>query len=682
MAEDVEVSKVFKDDKETIKFIETKMFDPAKRWKYLYAGDKHSNWIEDIKFYKNYQYGKKAKNRAAVSYNRIFSTIQKELPFMTDKPPRIFVIPEDPSDKVPAQLFERFMESAWRDRDMQLKIPAGVLNAKQIGTGFFRCFWNSDLANGLGDVDCEVLDPLEVFPFAYTKQLENCEGVVWARWVSLGYLRQNYSNGWEVKPEGDKTSDVPDRAKETNQASVGGYDQVSDMGAGSTYTASETHYLPSSSGTSYEGADFKKVLLKTVYFSDPSVQAGDEKEAKKILKKDEKTYPYGRCITYANGVILEDEPYPFKNFPGIIEILNYANPNEFWGMSDIHQIKDGQKALNRISSDILTAVKRGIFTTKFIQKQSGIDADDFVVTDDACYETNVPNPVTELTPQALQAQVMTYPQEIERAIAATAGTADYNAPNSGQLPSGRSLLEFQEITQTRLRQKLRNLSSCIRLIANMWLEMMLNNYTEQRIMRIVNPHNGDQEYVYVYKEVNPDVAKSIKEQVMKQVIPGTEEMDPQSGQPLPNTGTPKYKHILNLADLQGGFDISVADNSTVSTSKVASFDQSMMLFQAGIIDAEAVLDAADYPEKEEISRRMEKQKQQAMQAQQQQMQMQLQMKEKDDNIKVGTEVNKSKTTMSKAEIDNMTKIRVAEMNRFGKSMDSKEEKVAKIERDM
>jgi len=201
--------------------------------------------------------------------------------------------------------------------------------------------------------------------------------------------------------------------------------------------------------------------------------------------------------------------------------------------------------------------------------------------------------------------------------------------------------------------------------------MMLKNYTEGRIMRIMNPQ-GEAEYVYVFREEDEQLAQVIKQKVQQEIIPGTEQMDPQTGQPVPGSGQPKYKHILNLAEIKGGFDLRVADNSTVSVSKVATFEQSMVLYQAGIIDSEAVLESADYPNKEEIRRRMELKQQQAMQAQQQAVQTEVQGE-------MGKEQMKSQTTLQKAQMDNQTKIVTTKMNQFGKSMDKREERLAKVQ---
>ena len=592
--------------KETIKFIKDNLFAQAKAWKSFYAGDNSDLWIDDIRWYKGQQWSQArfdSKEKSSIFFNRLFSTIQRELPFMTDRRPRLRLEPTEPSDKPFAQIFERILDMTWVNRGMPMKLPEALLHAKQLGIGFFRPIWNPELANGQGDIDCEVPDPLEVFPFAYTKELKTGEGLIWARWVSLGWVRKNFDNGKDVKATVQEDKSVPDRAKETNIGSGMSFAQITNT-QGTT-----TNFLPSPSGTSIHEDDLKRVLLITAFIKDGStedVESEEKVEGKiKKVKKSQLVFPNGRMITIAGEVILEDDKYPFRKFPGFVELINYKNPGEFWPMSDIKQIKEGQKELNKLQAMIIDAVKRGVYTVKFVDSRSGIDADNFVVSSDTAYETNIPNPVTELVPQALPPQVFQYGQVIEQAINTTAGTQEFTTPQSaGSLPSGRALSEFQEITQTRLRLKIRNMESAITEVGRIWLEMIIANYSEQRIMRIFNPKTRNQEFVFIFKEEDSAVAEEIKQKVSQQIVPGTEEKDEQ-GQIVKGTGTPKYQHVLNMADIEGEFDLTVVSGSTISESRIANFEQSFRMFGAQAIDRTALLDAAEYPEKEEVLRRMD-----------------------------------------------------------------------------
>lgn len=263
--------------RQTVKFVVDKLFAAAKAWKFLYAGKDHANWVADIKWVKGQQYKTQETDEGKVkaSFNLTWANIQKELPFMTDRPPKIYVEPMEPSDKYPAELFQMIIATKWIQRDMDKKIPEGTLNAKELGTSFYRPFWNPDLENGLGDVDCEVIDPIECFPFAYTHEMtkEKCEGFIWARNVSLGWIKKNYpKEGWRVKAQVDKA--IIDRAKETASRGSGtDYNQVSEVlnTADSTSPAAgvETDYLPSEGSNNLHETDLKRCTIIKCYTVKP-----------------------------------------------------------------------------------------------------------------------------------------------------------------------------------------------------------------------------------------------------------------------------------------------------------------------------------------------------------------------------------------------------------------------------
>jgi hypothetical protein len=534
---------------------------------------------------------------------------------------------------------------------MERKLPEAILNAKQLGTAFLRPFWNTELLGGLGDIDVEVLDTFEVFPFAYTKTMKETEGVIHARWVSYGYIKKKYpSKAADVKmslTSQVENKDVPDRSKDTNRGSEMYYAQVTDT------TGTETHYLAGPQGTGIDTADLKRVLLITVYLRDESVETSKDDSEQKGIKVDKAKYPNGRVMTIASGILLDDYAFQFENFPGIIDFVNYSQPNEFWGMSDISQIKEGQKGLNKLNASIIDAINRDVYRQRFILAQSGIDIDNYTVTFDSVYETNVANPVQETGQFSLPQAVLSYPDIMEKAIEKTSGAVEFYPNNGSRPPSGRTLAQIQEMSLTRIRPKLRNMEYGIRMLGVMWLEMILKNYTETRIMRLFNAANNQQEYVYMFREEDPQKAAVIKQQMQQAEIEGTQKMDPQTQQPIPGSGQKKYQYVLNMAEIKGDFDLIVATGSTVSVSQVATFDQASQLFQLKAIDQQALLDAADYPQKEEVLKRMRQQAQAGMQMQQQKVQTPIQVQTLKSKTDIQKELIKGKQKAAEL-VDNRT----------------------------
>src|SRR3990167_833464 len=176
---------------------------------------------------------------------------------MTDRPPQYILEPSEPDDKTACKLLQQIMRDKFIECGGTLKLPEAVMHAKQLGNAFLRPFWNEERLDGLGDIDFEVVDPLECFPLAYTKSLPSGDGFIWARWVSIGYVRRKYPNGGSVKPTRESENPgVPDRCRETTGTDIDGYHQVTET------TGSQTYYLPRG-GSSYSlnVADYERVLL-------------------------------------------------------------------------------------------------------------------------------------------------------------------------------------------------------------------------------------------------------------------------------------------------------------------------------------------------------------------------------------------------------------------------------------
>lgn len=638
-----------------VKFV-YEMLEQAYKWKSLYSGDNNARWIEDIKLYKGQQKGKvKIQGKSQFVFNELFSIIQKEIPFMTDRPPQISYVPAEPSDETIVEVFKKVLEQKWIDNNMDTKLVEAITNAKQVGTGFLRPFWNNKLNKGIGDIDCEVIDPFFVFPFSYTERLETAEGIIIARYVSLKFVRDNYKEGYRVKPTKHNTSKfIVDRDVVTQGSSMEGYYQVTNAGTSAVPSDARTDYLPGVSG--YKSDDRNRVVLVECILSDGEEEDfeyedeyWDKNNERKTKKKTDKKskYPEGRIITCCEGTLLEDKPNPYTFYPTIIDIQNYIQPNEFWALSDITMIKDGQLDLNNFYRLLLDGATRSTYTTKLLDKRSGIDPDNLAVRQDAIYETNVPNPVQELSNIPPPGQAFDFVNKLETCLEKVAGTSEYTAPRSGNLPSGKAFEEFQQVTQTRLRQKIRNMENGIRRFMKCWMKLIIEYYTEQRIMRFLNPTDGSKSYVFLFREENPGDAQAIKQKVSQEMLPGTQQMDPNTGQPIPGSGTPKYKHIVNMADVDPDFDIIVGSGSTLPISRLAIFDQALALYDRQVIDPEAILEAANYPGREEILERMQIKAQQQAEAQAkmqaEQMQMLAQQEQIQGQVKQEVDTNKAKT---------------------------------------
>lgn len=86
------------------------------------------------------------------------------------------------------------------------------------------------------------------------------------------------------------------------------------------------------------------------------------------------------------------------------------------------------------------------------------------------------------------------------------------------------------------------------------------------------------------------------------------------------------------------FTVEIEAGSSLPQSRLARREEALELAGAGMIDQEAVLDAFDWPDREEIIKRMKEQQAQAMEAQQQAAQAEAQGKVQAEQVKAQTQI--------------------------------------------
>lgn len=562
-------------DEQKVKFV-NKLFEQSKKYKDNYK--KHIT-TENLKLYKGEQYNPdmQLESKEYIVSNRIFSTIENVLPILTDNRPQFNYMSSSPDKQNVTEVLNKIVTQYWWSQaDMDLKIPENMKNVLIYGTGFMLPYWDNEAANGLGDVRVKVYSPFGIFPCpAYGDLDSKIPYFVLADYVPIEEVKKYYPLAVNITSDGARDPAIPDVGEDTNIASDG-VAQVTDT------DGSSTEYVPLTN--SYGGREEKQVLLKQVILKDP----------------DTVTYPYGKIITIANNTFLGEEPNTSDYYPNIVKFIDMVMPGEFWGMGEVVQIKDPQRMINKFKSMVVN-ILRFVSDPPLITDQGAIDDDDLENW------INEPGIVIEKTPGSevawLQMQMpnpglIGYVQEAEREINTISGIQEWTPSKGGGLPSGNALYQMQEIGQTRLRLKMRNMEASLKKLGIMVVKLMLKNYTEPRIMRIMGDDSKAQ-YVKIYREPDPAIAQEMKLQ-----IEGTPE-------------EPSGMISINLAEIDPDIDLEVTIEPALPLGKSAQFQQGQTLLQMGAIDPQAMLEISDFPDKEKIAERMKATGQASQQAEQQ-----------------------------------------------------------------
>lgn len=222
-------------------------------------------------------------SRNRLNSNKILPRAQNRAARLCKNPPKYDVRPESPTteDKDAARLGMQVLNMVWDLQKINQKRIGMVMWVQQAGYAFIKTCWDPTLGRYIpelneweGDVRVDVVSPMEVFQDPTAKTLEECAWLVHAKVRKLDYFRNHYpEKGSLVKPEDAWITDLQYEGR-INSLNKSG---------------------PATSGTDTQ---LKNSAIELVYYERPS-----------------RDYPYGRQVTCANGILLEDKELPIGEIP-------------------------------------------------------------------------------------------------------------------------------------------------------------------------------------------------------------------------------------------------------------------------------------------------------------------------------------------------------------------------------
>lgn len=530
-----------------------------------------ANWSRYWNFYESKQWPTKRINwRAYLVINYIFATIENIVAVMTDNRPKINLLPADKAQTDYVDVLQAVMDTIWRRRNVLFQIQNALRNAMIFGVGFLKVYWDTELDEGRGDINVSCPDPTTIYVDPGCTDFDDAEWVLWADFVSIDYIKRRYPEKSKfVRPGAFLTPNWRDERRQ--QAGSGnplmdntefvspGYDRLE--------VAGNTEYsTPPAKSANFKQAD--RVQLIEAWFRDDEKEAYEEKV--KVIDPDTQEvrwefremerdkYPNGRLVTIAGDVVLQDIPSPYQHgkWP-FVRIVDNAKPNQFYGGGEVALLEDLQKDLNKRRSQVLdyaNMLGNGVWV---IDHDSGVDPDTI---------TNRPGLIiTKMSGREVRREkAPEIPQYLidlqERTIRDMQAITGIHDTLGGVVPrgirTGAGMIEAQDIASTRLRLKVRNLEHALVQAGQLMIALIQQYYNPARVVRIIGK-DGAVEFFE-----------------------------------------------LDGSRIRGDWDIIIGTGSTLPVSKSLRFEQAIRLFQMEAIDQVALLEAADWPGREEIIKRM------------------------------------------------------------------------------
>jgi len=262
------------------------------------------------------------KGKTRVVDNKILPKFQKQVSRMIRNNPRMSVIPAsgDQEDIKAAKVGDKVMKWFWRQNQMRKKIRQLSGWIYSCGNGFLDDRWDpkrgpmrfDQQANTLvymGDVDCGVWSPFEIGVPAVGLNDVDLQSMPWmvrAKYRDLDWIAHNYERGREVKSEDKPNAYI---------------DPSTIFGARYGASATSTKDIP--------GACLIEMFAKPCG-----------------------AFPKGVFLAGSNGVILNQQDYPFDFF-AMEQFKDIEIPGIFWGMATTEAAIWLQKIQNRTVSDVV-----------------------------------------------------------------------------------------------------------------------------------------------------------------------------------------------------------------------------------------------------------------------------------------------------------------------------------------
>ncbi len=503
----------------------------------------------------------------------IYPILASLIGWETDQRPTFEVYPAALPYSPAVQMYEQLssdlqvlMQTSWHVEDYDAEIEKMLWDAKMYGTGILKTVWDPTLVSGMGDVMIHRIDPWTFYPDPDARSMKDASHFIEVYTISAQELDKRFPGSLDhISEFGGWTEDSDQSPTMTDVGSRGVSAPKANPGALSPNT-SAVYGLPGQTNrvsvTQTQGITVFEAWLR-VPCSTTSSETDELGNKKDITRR----YDAWRCVVVAGNCVLFDEMAENIYEHGQHPYDRYVphDQGEFWGQSMVELLAPSQISINKL----LAAIEQNIWlmgnpvwkedTRSGLERQTITNRPGQRLRVNAGSQSGWENP-PQMHPQISSDLIKFYISEMER-------ISGLSAIVRGATPEGRNgesvMDSVQEAAFVRIRLGLRSLERVL-VSAGMKIGSLIADfYNTPRIMAIVGPQ-GQQTSMAL----------------------------------RPNhfyTPTPQ-----GLSPMR--FQILIRAGSMVSRGQ--RVQEADTLFAMGAIDAEAVLEAHSFPNRQIVVGRM------------------------------------------------------------------------------
>jgi hypothetical protein len=553
--------------------------------------------------------------------NTIWASIMTEIALQTDARPKFEFSSQEWGDEAFVDVLKEVNNRNWDKYNWNSVVVDALFDAKLYHVAHAEVTWDPDLDSGLGDVAFRILDPFYCF---WDPRASDVNKGRRARWfiysepVPTAQLKTQFPDmADKIKPDVNMMTSRNDSSATTLGRVFTNFDP---------YTPSRLPSSATSTGELY-GGEPHTMLLRCWLRDDTMEQIVQEKENpgksdEEALQKEYlliKKFPKGRYIEVANNVKLRDcSPgvevngdwieFEDDSFP-VARLVNYQYPREYAGENECTHTKAPQKIQNYIWSYILDMFRMQANPVTILGATANVDEEE--ITNEPGNIINAADvnqvrrePGTSITPGSFEllTTATSMMDKVQGLQDVSRGAADASV-NSALMMDG-----YIEAAQTRPRMKNRNLDCFLQDIGQLMVSRYLQFYTKPRVYRLTNKE-GFPDYVEFYLPVVE--MKDMNGQMVRQKVAKITRVSKNDGSQAPQI---QSQQVV----VKGCPDVKVISGSALPYAKAQKNASAIQLYTTQAIDREELLKFIDWPNYQEVLKRMAQAQQAAAQAQAQQ----------------------------------------------------------------
>lgn len=489
---------------------------------------------------------------------------------------------------------ELLMQNNWKVRNQQGTATLGMWDAGLFGAGILKAIWDQGLDEGIGDADFCRVDPWNFYPDPMARNEEDGDFYCEVRRMSWDEVERRFPDTanhllsnlvYEISEGGLDSDDRPTNTR-TGPGQYPfsqnlGYPTQATAGGGMPGQAKVKAYARPDGIIVYEmwRKENRVTQVPQPHFEPPANQPDMQPPMVDV------TYVDWQVIIWSADTILmkawasdlwEGGTHPYARFV-------YEDTGEFWPTPLVSHLAPAQISINRL----LAALQQSAELTGnpiFVESSTGRTQSSLVVNRPGQRLKVDPSAMQQggpkwLSPPSMSGDVLNL---IRFWIERMENISGLSTITKGKSPAPRTpeavVNQVQESGFVRVRSALRNMERCLRRIGGIEAQLMIENYTQPRMISIIGPE-GDRSVVML-----------------------------------------RQRHFLSATENQLApfrYSLIVNAGSDVPTSRQARVSEAINLFVLKAVDRQYLLEAVgihDWPAIEQRMEQKEAEQQKAIEA--------------------------------------------------------------------